>query len=207
MNPFDNIHRLHEVRENIYEIYRSVSMELEGVEKETMIRETNERINPLKEEIRKRIFILLCQGYFTDSIEEDDFFNTYTFTDEEIEMIYNKPLESYYPLLRSLATGNNPVSNSYPHPRTIQLSRIQTGYFGMGAGAGGVDNSETKIDRMKALERERIYLNVFVNLFLIRWNIGINRRTGDIELVEPPEKEYKLFYEITQIQNYLKNVS
>lgn len=195
MNPFENIKRLHDVRENIYEIYRSVHMELEGEEKNKMIREKEEMINPLKEQIRKRIFILLCHGYCTDSIEEDDdIYNIHTFTDEEIELMYSKPIESYYPLMRSFASGNNPVSNSYPHPRTIQLSRMRAS-----------DDVVLKTDRMKALERERIYLNVFVNLFLIRWNLGIDPRTGDIKLVEPPEKEYKLFYQITQIRDYLKS--
>ena len=206
----ETIRQLNELREQYYSSYKGLSKE--------------ER-DHLYEEIRKKIFILLCIGYYTDSVEEDEVYTEVTFTMEEIEEMYTKQEDSCYPLMRSFATSNHAIMNLYPHPREIsliprpkmkqqqtpgqlmsllagqgQLMSFPTGFStGWGSFQEEEEEEDMKSKRQRALIDARYHLNSFVRIYLYRWNIGIDPKTGDIRIIEPPEREFKLIHQITEL--------
>ena len=216
MNPIQMIEHLREIREALFEIYKTLPderiAELEeedptkDEERKEFYLEFKKTIKPLKEEIRKNIFILLCMGYYTDTIEDEEIYDNIKFTMEEIEEMYQQPFYHSNPLMRTFGFTSNPVSSSFPHPRNITLNPSRKGFLNPSMLRVEKTEEEKKYERKMSLIQSRVYLNIFVDLYLKFWNIGIDVKEGDIQIIEPPESKYKLFFEICKLLSKMNNI-
>ncbi len=216
MNPMEMIVRLEDLRQNIFDIYQALpderiaALEVEDPtkdgERKEFYKEFEDSIRPLKNEMCKIIFSLLCMGYYTDTLEDEEVYDKIKFTKDEIDEMYQQEFYDLNPLMRTFGFTSNPVFNSFPHPRNISLNPSSRDLFSYRMLREEKTEKEKKNERKINLIQSRGYLNIFVNLYLKYWNIGINVKEGDIELIEPPESKYKLFYETCELLSKMNNI-
>lgn len=222
----ETIQYMQEIRQRIIDIYSSIPDEYikdlesrkDRKECKTFLEEHESIIQPLKEEIRKNIFRLLCQGYFTDTVEGDDVYTKIIFTDEEIEEMYQIPYDRFQtPLMRSYGgdVQYDPIMGMYPHPKSISLTPEMN--HGFGVWNSFMPKKEEDFDekkyRIHRLLYSRLHLNSFLYLYLHLWNIGIDANTGDIEILVPQEREYRnvlkylsLFSKLSNIERFVREL-
>ncbi len=218
MNPLHIVERLEELRQNIFDVYKSipeekmVEMEVEDPSKNSLRKEFyeefEESIKPYMKEIRKNIFILLCMGYYTNTVEGEEVYDKYIFTMEEIDEMYSEEEFHSQPLMRTFGPTSNPISDSFPHPRTISLNPdISLSLWTMSKKPTLTLSEEELIkNRKKNLIYSRVYLDTFVALYLKLWEIGMDVKDGDIQIIEPPENKYKFVFEISSLISRMTHI-
>ena len=87
------------------------------------------------------------------------------------------------------------LSDLYPHPKKISLHLDTT---------HKIQLEEKKNQRKNALIQSRKHLKSFLSLYLLYWNVGIHSQSGDIEIIEPEEKEYKKIFELMDLFSSMK---